>query len=131
MRPLPERRRSQDMLSRLLMLSLTLLVFPACSTIHSRVSVSAGEQFILGENSHEGFSARLENRGPNEAEVVKRIFGIETTIAVLRPNDRASVDFPPGSVVFLRNRGPEPTVVRVKLSGDTGLSMAYDSLETD
>jgi hypothetical protein len=113
------------MLPRLFTLSLMLLVFPACSTIHSEVSVAAGEQFILGENSHEGFTARLENRGPNEAEVLKRIFGVETVIAILRPGDRAKVDFPADCVVFLRNRGPRATVVHVKLSGDTGLSMGY------
>lgn len=116
------------MLPRLLILSLMLLVFPACSTIHSKVSVSAGEQFILGENSHEGFTARLENRGPNQAEVVRRSFGVESVIAVLRAGDRASVDFPADSVVFLRNRGPQDTLVKVKLSGDTGLSMGYRPL---
>lgn len=106
--------------------SCLLLLTPSCSTIHSTVSVPAGQQFELGDNSHDGFTARLVNTGSVATEVVQRSFGIETRLAELAPGESARVSFPADATALLRNRSATPSRVRVKLTGDTGLSMGYE-----
>jgi len=125
LRPIPALRRSQDVLRHLLAACTILLLSSSCSTIHSTVSVPAGEQFELGDNTHDGFTARLINTGSVPTEVVQRSFGVETPIAELQPGETARVRFPADATVLLRNRSEAISRVRVKLTGDTGLSMGY------
>lgn len=117
------------MFRSLLATSCLLLLSASCSTIHSTVSVPANQQFELGENSHDGFTARLENTGQVSTEVVQRSFGVETVLAELAPGESAQVRFPADATALLRNRSATPGQVKVRLQGDTGLSMGYEALE--
>lgn len=104
---------------------LLALLAPACSTIHSTVSVPPGEQFELGDHTHGGFTARLENTGPVPAEVLQSSFGVETSLAELAPGETARVRFPADAMALIRNPSDTTGRVKVKLTGDTGLSMGY------
>lgn len=101
------------------------LLAPACSTIHSTVSVPPGEQFELGDNTHGGFTARLENTGPVPTEILQSTFGVETSLAELAPGESAKVRFPADAMALIRNPSDTTGRVTVKLTGDTGLSMGY------
>lgn len=113
------------MFRNLLAACVIVVLSSSCSTIHSTVSVPAGEQFVLGDNSHQGFTARLQNTGAVPTQVVQRSFGVETPVAVLQPGESARVRFPADATALLVNRGDSAGRVRVKLMGDTGLSMGY------
>lgn len=106
-----------------------LLTFSGCAFIGSTVWIQPGEEFRLGENRHGTFKVSMNNLGKEpiylEAESLE---GLVVKRDTLPGRSFKTLRFPPNTVAVFQNPGSKETRVRVRISGDTNLSMGYESM---
>lgn len=95
-------------------------------SLTSTTTIEANQSFVLGEGKHDGYNAKLVNKGEVDIEVFTESEKEERkSVGVLKPNDKAEFTILKNTKVILKNLGDEPATIGIKLSGDTGLSMGY------
>jgi hypothetical protein len=98
------------------------MMLMACS-LRSGLQIEAGSQFVLGDNPHRSFSARVRNAG----EVPVRVRSGEQTIAEVAPGESARARFAPGEAAIFVNQTDTPAQLDVRVRGDVRLSMGYEA----
>ncbi len=84
------------------------------------------DSFILGNNKHGSFKVKLENTSKNDIEVYKApIDGGQHSFKVIKPNDIANLKVESNTALFIQNKSNDTVSVRLKVTGDIGLSMGY------
>lgn len=92
----------------------------------STTIIEPNQSFVLGEGKHDGYRAKLVNKGKVDIEVFTESGKAERkSVGVLKPNDKAEFTILKNTKVIFKNLGDETATIGIKLSGDTGLSMSY------
>jgi len=95
--------------------------------IRSNVGVPARQEFVLGDNGHGAFKVEAKNTGDVPVEVSERYRnGSSSEGQVLQPGEEAILRFAANSAAILRNDNDQDALVKVKITGDTGLNMGYE-----
>ena len=81
---------------------------------------------MLGEGNHNGYSAKLVNKGNVEIEIFTEVESESAkSISVLKPGEKTNVNILKNTKVIFKNLGETTATIGIKLSGDTNLSMGY------
>lgn len=92
----------------------------------STTTIKAKDAFILGNNEHGKFSARLKNISKSEITVWKcPINGGRHSPSVVKPNETIKVNVDRNTALKIENESNETVDVQLFVQGDTGLSMGY------
>jgi hypothetical protein len=92
----------------------------------STTVIEANKSFVLGEGKHNGYKAKLVNKGKVDIEVFTETEKeAPKSVGVLKPNDKADFQILKNTKVIFKNLGNETATIGIKLSGDTNLSMGY------
>ncbi|MBX2802175.1 MAG: hypothetical protein KTR31_31125 [Myxococcales bacterium] len=109
---------------------LCLLAAVGCGTIRSNLTVPAGQAFVLGDNTHRGYVARLENAGRAPVTVVVTTpDGATAAEQVLAPGESGRFPVRADHVTQIgAAAGGADGQVRAFVRGDVGLSMGYEPI---
>ena len=103
---------------------LGLVLASGCS-LKSGLRVDPGKSFVLGANQHGAFKIDARNDGTVPVEISVSSDGETTPLLELEPGASATRRFRAGETALFTNPGDTTANVRVKVRGDTGLSMGY------
>ncbi|HEU4470603.1 MAG TPA: hypothetical protein VFR58_05955 [Flavisolibacter sp.] len=102
------------------------VVFASCKTLNSTTTIKPNDSFLLGNNVHGSFRASLKNLSNGPVEVCQKpVDGDMVTLQTVAPNERVSVSVPRNTALVVVNKTADTANVRLKVKGDTGLSMQY------
>ncbi len=92
----------------------------------STTIIEPNKSFVLGEGKHNGYKAKLVNKGKVDIEIFTQNENTDAkSIGVLKPDEKANFAINKNTKVILKNLGNETATIGIKLSGDTNLSMGY------
>jgi hypothetical protein len=97
----------------------------ACGALTSVTTIAPNESFVLGNNNHLPFTARVKNIDSSPVEILQTLSGKTTSLGVLQPNESGFYKAAMNSMVSFKNLGKSPANIKVKVVGDTNLSMEY------
>jgi hypothetical protein len=106
-------------------------LFTACrylpfNGLTSTTYIKAKEAFILGNNEHNKFFARLKNVSKTDITVWKcPINGGRHSPTIVKPNETISVNVDRDTALRIENQSDTQATVELLVKGDTGLSMGY------
>lgn len=84
------------------------------------------DSFILGNNQHGSFKVRLENTSPSTIEVyLAPINGGKHSFQTINPKEIVSVKVSANTALVIQNKSTDTASVKLKATGDVGLSMGY------
>lgn len=105
------------------------LAVSSCSLFNSLTSnttITPQNSFVLGDNQHGKFSAKITNVSKQLLQILLKPVGGETTLLkTLQPNETTSAKVPANTAVIIQNSSNDTVSVDLKITGDTGLSMTY------
>jgi len=105
---------------------IAFLVLTSCSTLHSTTIIKPMDSFILGNNKHNSFKVKLTNISKNDIEIHKApIDGGQHSFEVVKPNALVSLKVESNTALFIQNKSNDTAFVKLKVTGDLGLSMGY------
>ena len=85
------------------------------------------ESFVLGNNKHGSFKVNLKNTSKNDIEVYEApIGGGKHSLQVIKPNSMVTLKVDPNTALFIQNKSEDTAYVKLKVTGDVGLSMDYN-----
>lgn len=97
-------------------------------TLHSTTFIKANDAFILGNNEHQKFKAQLTNTSSNDLVIWQcPISGGQHSPITLKPNECAKILVAKNTAVRIMNQSNTEASVKLKVKGDTGLSMEYNN----
>ena len=97
-------------------------------TLHSTTYIKANDAFILGNNEHQKFSAQLTNTSSNDLVIWQcPISGGQHSPITLKPNEYTKVVVAKNTAIRIMNQSSTEASVKLKVKGDTGLSMEYNN----
>lgn len=103
-----------------------LLAVTSCRTVNSTTTISPNNSFQLGNNEHGPFKVNLKNLSKDDVEVYQMPIGQKSVAAqMVAPNKSVSVSVPANTALVIVNNTRDTANVKLKLKGDTGLSMKY------
>jgi hypothetical protein len=92
----------------------------------STTVIEPNKSFVLGEGKHDGYRAKLVNKGNVDIEIFTEVENENAkSVGVLKPNDKVNFSILKNTKVIFKNLGQETATIGIKLSGDTNLSMGY------
>jgi hypothetical protein len=92
----------------------------------STTSIKAKEAFLLGNNKHGKFYARLKNISNTEITVWQcPIDGGRHSPTVVKPNETIKVNVDRNTALKIENQSDTQVEIELLVKGDTGLSMGY------
>ena len=98
----------------------------ACSTLTSMTYIDAGKSFVLGEGKHGSYRASVQNTSLGRIEVFqKSTAGDFEPLGVLKFLQKLDCSVPANTEVIFKNTSDGKAALKIKLVGDTGLSMGY------
>ena len=110
-------------------LSITFLLFlclAACKSLTSTTYIKGDDSFVLGNNEHGKFNARLKNISDHEIEVYRApIQGGTHSREVVKPNQTVQVAVEANTALVIDNKSARNAAVELLVKGDVGLSMGY------
>jgi hypothetical protein len=113
-------------------ISHTILAFlfallTSCSALNSGTIIEANKSFVLGQGQHGSYTASIKNTGLSPVEVFIQLNEQTeaTSLGILRKGDQNQYKVRRDTKVTFKNMGTESTLLKIKLSGDTNLSMGY------
>ncbi len=107
-----------------LLVAFTTLV--SCVTLNSNTVIKPNDSFILGNNEHRKFKLKLQNVSMNEIEVYHApINGGKHSTIIVKPGNKATVTVEPNTAIYMANKSNDTANVKLKVTGDLGLSMGY------
>ncbi len=108
--------------------ALSILV-TSCSvfgSLTSNVSIKANESFVLGNNEHGSFKARIKNVSNHSISIVMRpIAGGSYSPQTIMPNEIATVKTERNTALVIENKSEDSASIDLHVNGDTGLTMGY------
>jgi len=103
-----------------------MLMATACRTLTSTTTIQPNNSFVLGNNEHGTFSARLKNISNNNIVVhLAPIAGGTHSYVTVKPRETVNVSVDKNTALIVGNNNNEVANVELKVIGDTGLSMGY------
>jgi hypothetical protein len=97
----------------------------SCGGLNSVTTIAPNKSFILGENKHLGYTASVKNIAQSSVEVLLTLDKTTTSLGILRPNESRLYKVTANSTVTFKNLNDTPANIKIKLVGDTNLSMGY------
>jgi len=105
------------------------IFFTSCipfRTLNSTTSIKAKESFLLGNNTHGKFSAKVTNTSVTTITIWKcPIEGGKHSPITLNQSTTIKVKVEKNTALKIENDSEEPISIQLKVSGDIGLSMGY------
>lgn len=106
-------------------LALYCLLGASCS-LTSNTYIKANDSFVLGNNEHGRFVARLKNTSSGPVQVYRAPIGGGThSLQIVQPNQSVTVRVERNTALVVENQTIAEASVALKVKGDTGLSMGY------
>jgi hypothetical protein len=112
-----------------LILAVTLagFILASCRTLTSTTTIDANKSFVLGNNEHGTFKARLKNISKNDVIVHHApIAGGTHTYETVKPKQTVAVHVEKNTALVIANKSADQARVELLVKGDTGLSMGYN-----
>ena len=102
------------------------LLMSACGTLTSTTTIDANNSFVLGNNQHGTFSARLKNISESDIELHRApIDGGRHSFETVKPGQTKNVKVEKNTALVIDNKSSNKVSVELFVQGDTGLSMGY------
>jgi hypothetical protein len=109
-------------------LAVTITSCSVFGSLTSNVSIKANESFVLGNNEHGTFKARIKNVSNHPVTIVMRpINGGSYSPETILPNQSTTVKTERNTALVIENKSDKPATVDLKVNGDTGLSMGSEN----
>ncbi|MBC3540911.1 hypothetical protein ACFSC6_22490 [Rufibacter sediminis] len=107
--------------------ALTLLGITSCASLNSTTFLKPNNTFVLGKNEHGAFQVNLKNTSPNTLSIYQApLNGGKHSTLHIKPNQRASLKVDKNTALVISNPSPDTASVRLRVTGDLGLSMTYN-----
>ncbi|MBL0134652.1 MAG: hypothetical protein IPP79_11905 [Chitinophagaceae bacterium] len=111
------------------LLVVLLLTFNSCSlfsSLNSTTTIKPQDSFILGNNEHGTAKVVLQNISNKDIEVYQApISGGKHSSQMIKPNETVTVRVEKNTALFISNASNDTVNVKLKVTGDLGLSMGY------
>lgn len=109
-----------------LVIAFTGFLLSACGTLTSTTTIDANNSFVLGNNQHGTFSARLKNISESDIELHRApIDGGRHSSETVKPGQTKKVKVEKNTALVIDNKSNNKVSVELFVQGDTGLSMGY------
>jgi hypothetical protein len=109
-----------------LVIAFTGFLVSACGTLTSTTTIDANNGFVLGNNQHGTFSARLKNISESNIELHRApIDGGRHSFETVKPGQTIKVNVDKNTALVIENKSSSKASVELFVKGDTGLSMGY------
>lgn len=96
------------------------------ASLNSTTQIKANDAFILGDNIHEKFTAKVTNTSKFELTLWQYpIDGGRHSPVNLKASSEVKVKVNENTALRIENKANEEVTVKLKVYGDTGLSMGY------
>ena len=113
-------------ISTILIISTALTACSVFGSLTSNTSITPQNSFVLGNNQHGKFSAKVTNVSKQPLQILlKPIDGEATILTTLQPNQTIAAKVPSNTAIIIQNNSNDTVNVDLKVNGDTGLSMTY------
>ncbi len=117
-------------MKRLLYLILALVIsMTSClpfRTLNSTTYIKANDAFILGDNDHGRFNVTVTNTSIAPVDIWQYpLSGVRHSLVTLRPTEKIKLKVEENTSIRIENSSSEQVAVRLRVKGDTGLSMNY------
>ena len=113
-------------MKQLFFLAILLFSLQACSTLSSTTYIDSQKSFVLGQNKHSGYMAKVKNVGTTDIEVIQlNDKGVATSLGILKNEDKQSYSVVKNATIKFENKGSEQGAIKIFARGDTNLSMGY------
>ena len=113
----------------LFVLLLALLVsFSQCGSLKSTTYLKPNERFLLGDNRHRAFWVSVKNNSESMSDIeIHRapVDGGRHSGQTLKAGESVLVKVEPNTALVVTNNSTSEASVRLKVRGDTDLSMGY------
>jgi hypothetical protein len=107
-------------------LAVTITSCSVFGSLTSNVSIKANESFVLGNNEHGTFKARIKNVSNHSITIVMRpINGGSYSPETILPNQSTTVKTERNTALVIENKSNEAASIDLKVNGDIGLFMGY------
>lgn len=105
------------------------LAIVSCSifkSITSNTSIAPNKSFVLGDNEHGKFKAKVKNVSNQPIEIkTKPLGGVATLVKTLQPNESITIKIEANTAVIIKNNSNDTASIDLKVNSDTGLSMGF------
>lgn len=99
------------------------LLLQSCA-LNSRTTIGPRKAFELGDGTHGSFKARVYNDSEVPVEICSAgLDQAEKKLLTLNPGQQKTVRFGADTKAIFKNNSDKEAVVKLKVTGDTGLSM--------
>lgn len=110
-------------MKKLLILLAAGFLLQSCA-LHSRTTIGPRKAFELGDGTHGSFKAQVYNESNVPVEICSAGLGqTEKKLIILKPGQQKTVRFAADTKAIFKNNSDQEVVVKLKVTGDTGLSM--------
>ncbi len=107
-------------------IALFALTATSCSVTSSTL-IKSKESFVLGNNQHGSFSVRMKNESPGNLTYYHApIGGGKHSTQIIKPNQSAKIKVEKNTALVIDNQTDTQATVKLKITGDVGLSMGYN-----
>jgi hypothetical protein len=97
----------------------------ACK-LTSVTTIGPNDSFVLGNNTHGKFSASLTNTSKEDIEVYEApVGGGKHSTVIVKPGKTVKAKVDANTALIVQNKSGNSVNVKLKVKGDTGLSMGY------
>jgi hypothetical protein len=95
-------------------------------TLNSTTYIKANDAFILGDNEHGRFNVSVTNTSIAPVDIWQYpLAGGRHSLVTLRPTEKIKLKVEENTSIRFENSSSEQVAVRLRVNGDTGLSMNY------
>ena len=110
----------------LLFITITLVSCRVFNTLNSTTYIKSNDEFILGNNVHGKFNASVTNTSNSDVTIWQYpIDGGRHSPITLKPSMNTKVKVDKNTSLRIENHSNEDVAIKLKVKGDTGLSMGY------
>lgn len=105
-----------------------LTMATSCKVVHSVTTINPNNGFELGNNQHGSFKVTLTNLSAKDIEVYHApIYGGRHSGQAVKPGQQVKVKVERNTAFMIGNHSSDTVRVKLKVTGDTGLSMGYEN----
>ena len=109
-----------------IVLALNITSCSVFGSLTSNVSIKANESFVLGNNKHGIFKARIKNVSNHPVTIAMHpIEGGSYSPETILPNQSTTVKTERNTALVIENKSEDTASIDLHVNGDTGLSMGY------
>jgi hypothetical protein len=110
----------------LFLLGFNLMSCLPFKSLNSTTNIKGNNEFILGNNVHDKFYANVTNTSNVELTIWQYpIDGGRHSPITLKPSSSVKVNVEKNTSLRIENHSNEEVAVKLRVKGDTGLSMGY------